>query len=370
MIEYAGYKVGEPDSIETPAMLIFEEQVTHNLRLQCELAGGGQHLMVHFKTHKSAAIASKQLEAGIAGFKCATLKEMEVALEAGGKEVLLAYPLVQARKAERFCALAAGHAQAQVSAVASKLLHLEVLEQAAAAKGQRVRVMLDLDVGMHRTGLAPGDEALARYRQLAAMPHLEPAGLHAYDGHDHHTDPATREGQALEHLEEIRGFKGRLEAEGLSVPRVVAGGSFSFPYYARTGEVLGSPGTCVYWDAGYARLMPELPFRWAVLVLCQVVDSHPQLGTITTDLGYKAICGDPPLERRARLVGREDAVLQLQNEEHGVFRLEGELPAVGTYLLAVPGHVCPTTILYPGSYVIDAAGEVGDYYPHQARDRQ
>jgi D-serine deaminase-like pyridoxal phosphate-dependent protein len=326
--------------------------------------------MVHFKTHKCAAIARRQVEAGVAGFKCATLKEAEAALEAGGKEVLLAYPLVQERKAERFCALAAGHAQALLSAIASQPLHLEVLGKAAAARGLRAPVMLDLDVGMHRTGLAPGDEALALYRQLAAMPQLEPAGLHAYDGHDHQSDPALREHQALQHLEELRAFKGRLAAEGLPVPRLVAGGSFSFPYSARTGEVLGSPGTCVYWDAGYAQRMPERPFRWAVLVLCQVVDRHPHLGTITTDLGYKAICGDPPLERRAKLVGREGAVLHLQNEEHGVFRLEGELPAVGTYLLAVPGHVCPTTILYPGSYVIDAAGEVGDYYPHQARDRQ
>ncbi len=370
MIEYAGYKVGEPESIETPAMLIFEDQLDHNLHLQCELAGGAQHLMVHFKTHKSAAIARRQVEVGVAGFKCATLKEAEVALEAGGKEVLLAYPLVQARKAERFCALAAAHPQAQLSAIASQCLHLEVLERAAAAKGQRLRVMLDLDVGMHRTGLAPGDEALNLYRQLAGMGHLEPAGLHAYDGQDHESDPAAREALALGHLEEVRAFKGRLLAEGLPVPRTVAGGSFSFQYYARSGEALGSPGTCVYWDAGYSRLMPELPFRWAVLVLCQVVDRHPRLGTITTDLGYKAICGDPPLERRARLVGLEGAALQLQNEEHGLFRIEGELPAVGTYLLAVPGHVCPTTILYPGSYLIDAAGEVGDYYPHQARDRQ
>jgi D-serine deaminase-like pyridoxal phosphate-dependent protein len=370
MIEYAGYRVGEPEGIETPAMLIFEEQVDHNLRLQCELAGGAQHLMVHFKTHKCGAIARKQVAAGVAGFKCATLREAEVALESGGGEVLLAYPLVQERKAGRFCALAGAHPQARLSAIASQLLHLEVLESAAAAKGQRVGVMLDLDVGMHRTGLPPGEEALARYRQLAGLPHLEPAGLHAYDGHDHETDPGLREQQALAHLEEIRAFRGRLEAEGLRVPRVVAGGSFSFPYYARSGEALGSPGTCVYWDAGYAQRMPELAFRWAVLVLCQVVDRHPERGTITTDLGYKAICGDPPLERRARLVGREEAALQLQNEEHGVFRLEGELPEVGAYLLAVPGHVCPTTVLYPGSYVLDAAGEVVDYYPHDARDRQ
>ena len=369
MIEYSGYQLGEPEAIETPAMLIFEEQVDHNIRLLCELAGGAAHLMVHVKTHKCTAIARKQVEAGILAFKCATLKEVEVALEAGGQEVLLAYPLVQALKAERFCALTAAHHQARVSAIASQALHLEVLGQAAGAKGLVARVMLDLDVGMHRTGLAPGDEAAALYRQIGAHPHLEPAGLHAYDGHDHQSDPAAREGEALQHLEELQAFKARLESEGLPVPRMVAGGSFSFAYYARSGQALGSPGTCVYWDAGYSRMMPELPFRWAVLVLCQVVDRHPHLGTITTDLGYKGICGDPPLERRAKLVGREDAVLQLQNEEHGVFRLEGELPAVGTYLLAVPGHVCPTTLLYPGSYVIDQAGEVGDYYPHTARDR-
>ncbi len=370
MIEYGGYKVGEPEAIETPAMLIFEEAVDHNIRALCELAGGGQNLMVHVKTHKCAAIARKQVQAGIAGFKCATLKELEMALAAGGREAVLSYPLAQPRKAERFCALAASNPQARVCAIASKPEHLEVLGQAAGAQGQKARVMLDVDVGMHRTGLAPGDEAAALYRALSSHPHLEPAGLHAYDGHDHVTDPAGREATARQHLEEIRQFKQRLESEGLAVPRVVAGGSFSFPYYARSGEALGSPGTCAYWDANYARLMPEMPFRWAALVLAQVVDRHPPLGTITTDLGYKAVSGDQPLERRARLLDREAAVLVLQNEEHGVFRLERELPQVGAYLLAVPGHVCPTAVLYPGSFVLDGSGAVVDYYPHTARDRQ
>lgn len=74
MIEYAGYKVADPDALETPAMLVFESLVDHNISALCELAGGGQNLMVHVKTHKSAAITRKKLEAGIAGFKCATLK--------------------------------------------------------------------------------------------------------------------------------------------------------------------------------------------------------------------------------------------------------------------------------------------------------
>ncbi len=78
---------------------------------------------------------------------------------------------------------------------------------------------------------------------------------------------------------------------------------------------------------------------------------------------------DLPLEERACLLGQDSAQLILQHEEHGVFRISGELPRVGDYLLAVPGHICPTTIRYPGIHVLDTAGEVVDYYLHTARDR-
>jgi D-serine deaminase-like pyridoxal phosphate-dependent protein len=116
--------------------------------------------------------------------------------------------------------------------------------------------------------------------------------------------------------------------------------------------------------------MPDMPFRWAALVLTQVVDRYPDQGTVTTDLGYKAISSDLPVEERAHLLGRDSAQLIHQSEEHGMFRVPGELPRVGDYLLAVPGHICPTTIRYPGSYVIDTAGSVVDYFTHTARDRQ
>ena len=69
------------------------------------------------------------------------------------------------------------------------------------------------------------------------------------------------------------------------------------------------------------------------------------------------------------MLGQDTAQLIRQSEEHGVFRISGELPRVGDYLLVVPGHVCPTTIRYPGIHVLDASGEVVDYYLHTARDR-
>jgi D-serine deaminase-like pyridoxal phosphate-dependent protein len=374
MIEMGQYKVADPDALETPAMLVYEEVVDHNIRVLCDLVGGGENLMVHVKTHKAEAVARKQVEAGIAGFKCATLSELEMALAAGGKEVILAYPLAQRIKVERFAELAQKNAEAIVCAIVSQAQHVELLGAVAQQRNQTLQVMIDLDVGMHRTGVEPGEDAIALYKSVVAHPQLEARGLHAYDGHDHFADENERAQAAQRNIEATRSIAQRLQSEGLAVPRIVGGGSFSFAYYARAEGMCGSPGTCIYWDTGYADAMPDMPFKWAALVLAQVVDVHfdpqTQAQTITTDLGHKAICGDIPLNKRARLLQNESAELVGQHEEHGVFSWQGELPAIGSYVLAVPGHVCPTTIRYPGSYVLDAEGQVVDYYPHTARDRQ
>ncbi|NKB70395.1 MAG: hypothetical protein GKR89_25270 [Candidatus Latescibacteria bacterium] len=369
MLEHQDYKVADPDAFETPAMLVFDHLVDHNIQSLCAMADGAHNLMVHVKTHKSADITARQLQAGIAGFKCAILKELEMVLEAGAPHAILAYPMVQARKVERFADLSKTYDQARAYAVVSAPLHFDLLDQVATQRQQTLRVMLDLDVGMHRTGVATGDSALALYRAIDQHPFLEAAGIHAYDGHDHRPDAEGRQQAAQVHIDEIHTLKGQLEEAGLPVPLLVAGGSYSFLYYARTQGMYGSPGTSIYWDLNGVRGMPDMPFRYAALVLTQVVDRHPQQQTFTTDLGHKAIAGDPPQEYRASLLGREDAELIVQNEEHGVFRTSDPLPEIGDYILAAPGHVCATIVRHPGSYIVDAAGDLIDYYPHTARDR-
>ena len=366
MIEIGAYKVAEPDGIETPAMLVFADQLDHNIKAVGELAGGSEHLFVHVKTHKSIDIARKQLTSGVAGFKCATLKELEMTLDAGAQEAILSYPLVQKSKVQRFAALA--QREATVSAIASAPVHVQVLGDAAQERQQTLRVMIDLNVGMFRTGV-PLDAAIDLYRQVAQHPHLSPGGLHLYDGHDNLSEPKARQAAAERHIRDAQRLKAALEGEGLAVPRVVGGGSFSSLYYARTEGMHGSPGTCVYWDAGYGSKMAELPFKWAALVLTQVIDRYPEHQTLTTDLGTKAISDDGPLATRAKLLQNPKAELTRQNEEHGVFSWSGPQPEVGAYLLAVPWHVCPTTIRYPGVHVIDGRGQVADYYLHSARDR-
>ncbi len=369
MITWQDYSVADPDAFETPAMLLFEDKMDHNIRSVCELVGGGQNLIAHVKTHKSEAVARKQVEFGIDGFKCATLKELEMVLQAGAGKAILSYPQGQERKIERLCDLTSSYPDAWIATIVSTPFHLDVLATVATCRKQSLRVMLDLDVGMHRTGIGFGPDATTLYQAIDAHPFLQPSGFHLYDGHNHFSDVLQREAAAQRNIEALQEFQQQIESAGMSVPCVVAGGSFSSAYYARTRGMHGSPGTFIYWDAGKRTNMPDMPFRCAALILIQVVDRYPDAGTITTDLGYKAISSDLPVAERAFLLGQDTAELVSQSEEHGVFRIPGELPSVGAYLLAVPGHICPTTIRYPGIHVVDSRGKVVDYYLHTARDR-
>ena len=370
MIGWEDYRVADPEALETPAMLLFQDLIECNIRNVCELAGSPQNLIAHVKTHKSEAITRRLLQEGIDGFKCATLKELEMVLQAGARKAILAYPQVQMCKIKRLCDLAASYPDAWVAAIVSSPIHLEMLATATARRKQLLPVMLDLDAGMHRTGVGLGRNATKLYREIDQHPFLQASGFHCYDGHDVCSDVHQREAAARRHIDSLQEFRRQIESAGMPVPHVVAGGGYSFAYYARTEGMHGSPGSFIYWDAGCRSVAPDLPFLCAAAILCQVVDRYPDMGTFTTDLGSKAICSDLPAKERARLLGHETAELILQNEEHGVFRMPGDLPDVGEYLLAVPGHIGPTTVCHPGSYVIDSAGRVCDFWAHTARDRK
>jgi len=369
MIACQDYRVTNPDALETPAMLLFQDMMEHNIRNVCDLVGGSQNLMVHVKTHKSEAVARRQVELGIHGFKCATLKELEMVLQAGARKAILSYPQIQERKIKRLCKLTSSYPDAWIATIVSSPVHVDVLASVAARQEQSLRVMLDLDAGMHRTGIGFGPDAVELYGEIDADPFLVASGFHLYDGHQDFSDVLQREAAAQQNIESLQEFQQQIESAGMPVECVVAGGSFSFSYYARTPGMYGSPGTFIYWDMGFSTEMPDMPFRWAALILTQVVDRYPDEGIITTDLGCKAVSTDLPVEDRVCLLGQDKAELILQDEEHGVFRISGELPGVGDYLLAVPGHICPTTTCYPGSHVIDSSGDVVDYYLHTARDR-
>jgi D-serine deaminase-like pyridoxal phosphate-dependent protein len=368
-MKWENYIVAKPEEIETPALLVFKGNLDNNIQALVKQVGGAGNLMPHVKTHKSADILRRQMAAGIRRFKCATLQECEMIAGEGAGEVLLAYPLAQDVKVRRFIEMQKKFPGTKCFALASWPVHLELLSKAAVKVGITISVMVDLDVGMHRTGVDPGEPAFQLCMQIANTPALSFGGLHAYDGHNNQTDPADRESAAQEALFMVRTLQSRLKGENLETPRIVMGGSTCYPYYAREPGILGSPGTVVYWDGAYMRQMPDMPFRCAALVLTQVVDANSALDLATLDLGSKAISSDKAVTDRAVFPGYPGLTLVKQSEEHGVVQTNGCQLSIGDYLLAIPGHVCPTIPRYPGAFLIDNEGSVSGWIEHTARDR-
>jgi len=143
-----------------------------------------------------------------------------------------------------------------------------------------LEVLLDLDVGQHRTGLPAGPEAVTLYRAIASSPNLTPGGLHAYDGHISDADPEIRKAACNAAFAPVAKLRYELQSAGLRVPRVVAGGSPTFPFHALRPDVECSPGTTVFWDSGYGNKLRDLDFLPAALVLTRVVQqarSEPPL---------------------------------------------------------------------------------------------
>ncbi len=362
------YPIRNPDELLSPSLLIFLDIVRSNLDAMIAMAGGADRLRPHVKTHKMPALVHLAESLGIHKHKCATIAEAEMVASSGGTDVLIGYPIVGPNLA-RFARLIEAYPSTTFRATVD---HPESARALSAALGHADRptsVLLDLEIGMGRTGIAPGDEAAALYQLVADLPNLDPDGLHAYDGQIRDKDLVDRRQSAAPGLEAVHALRDRLLAMGLPVPRLVLGGTPTFPVHAevRTPGVECSPGTCVLHDAGYAEKFPDLPFTPAAVLFTRVV-SQPRPGRICLDLGHKAVAADPA-GARLTLLGLPGATLGGQSEEHLVVEApgaDGLMP--GTPLLAIPTHICPTCALHSWAYVMDG-GEVVDRWEVKARAR-
>src|SRR5262249_45164731 len=170
------YRIDDPSQILSPGLLFFKDLIAANLRRCLEMAGDPARLRPHVKTHKTREIVTLQLAAGVRKHKRATLAEAELLAGCGVPDVLLAYHLV-GPNCGRMARLVERYPETQFSVLADHLRGLELLSAAVGGTGRTVDVLLDLDVGQHRTGVAPGPEAEALYRESGCRPGLRPGGL-------------------------------------------------------------------------------------------------------------------------------------------------------------------------------------------------
>ena len=185
------YTIDNVDEIDTPALVVYPDRVKENISILKSFLPDTRRLRPHVKTHKSTEITKLLINAGITQFKCATIAEAEMLALGGAEDVLLAYQPV-GPKAVRLLALAERYKTTTFSCLvdnADTAAHVSAVFQSA---NRTIYVFIDLNIGMNRTGIVP-EKALQLYHNCRNLPGIQFGGLHAYDGHIHDRDPATRQ---------------------------------------------------------------------------------------------------------------------------------------------------------------------------------
>jgi D-serine deaminase-like pyridoxal phosphate-dependent protein len=362
----SGFQIENIDEIDSPALLLLLERVEENVRRMIAMTGNAERLRPHVKTHKIPELIQLQRNFGITRFKCATIAEAEMLAMCGAPDVLLAYQPV-GPKVGRFLQLMREYPETDFSTIADDPRSIEALSAAAKAARVRMDLLLDIDCGMNRCGIRPGSAAIELYRRIHASPGLKAGGLHVYDGHIHHQDTAERARACEEAFAPAQSLRDELAALGMPVPRMVVGGTPTFPMHARRPGVECSPGTCIFWDWGYGSRLPDLDFLPAAVLLSRVI-SKPGENRLCLDLGHKSIASENPHPRvhfpdlpDAKAVGHSEEHLVLETARAGEFQ-------VGHPFLGIPWHVCPTVALHQHAVVV-RNGRAGMRWQIVGRDR-
>jgi D-threonine aldolase len=360
------YEIANECDIASPALLLYPDRVEENIRRMIQVAGRVDRVRPHMKTNKLPEVVRMVLDQGVTKFKCATIAEAEMLAACGAPDVLLAYQPV-GPNVRRLAALVRRFPATTFAALVDDEATIRALSAQAIESSVTFNLFLDLDCGMHRTGVAPGDRAAALYRLIGELEGLRAAGLHAYDGHIRDADLAARERSCDAAFAAVRALRTQLQDAGVAVPVLVAGGTPTFPVHATRRDVECSPGTLVFWDWGYSTSFPDMDFLPAVTLLTRVI-SKPGANLLCLDLGHKAVASEMP-HPRVHLFGLEDARFMGHSEEHLTLETghAAEI-AVGSTFYGIPWHICPTVALHSQAVVV-RDGRAADRWDIVARAR-
>lgn len=345
------YLIDQVDQLDSPALVFYQERMTANIEKLKQSIHDISRLRPHVKTHKTSEITLQLLAAGITKFKCATIAEAEMLGMSKVPDVLLAYQPT-GPKIDRFIQLIKTYPATSFSCLIDNEYSLKAIAAAALAAGITVGVFVDLNVGMNRTGILPEDKALALYESVTAEKGVEVLGLHAYDGHIHDADYMVRENKAAGILDAISKLTAQLVRKGIAEPVIIAGGTPTFPVYAKLEDIECSPGTFILWDKGYQDAFQEQDYLTAAVVLTRVI-SLTDATKVTVDLGHKSVAAENVLKRRVYFLNATQAEAVSQSEEHLVLELGPDHGfQIGDVLYGLPIHICPTVALYGQATIV------------------
>ncbi|MCH7811854.1 MAG: DSD1 family PLP-dependent enzyme [Chloroflexi bacterium] len=349
--------------IPTPALVVDLPAMERNIRRMAEFfAGSACKLRPHFKAHKTPEIAMRQLAAGsCTGLTCATVAEAElVATERLTDDILIANEVVGPGKAARVAKLANA---VDLKVAVDSEAGLADLAQAARAEGVEVGVLVDVDVGLPRCGIAPGEPALALAKRVEATDGVRLRGLMGYEGHVVGIeDRAEREPRTAKAVGRLVESARMVREAGLPCAIVSAGGTGTYDITGRTEDITEiQAGSYVLMDTAYAKL--DIPFERAFSVLGTVL-SRPKPERCATDAGHKACTFDHGNPAVKGIAGAEVLFL---SDEHATITLPPESAiAVGDRIELWPSHIDPTINLHDVLYAVEGE-EVVAVWPIAAR---
>jgi D-serine deaminase-like pyridoxal phosphate-dependent protein len=335
------------EELDTPAVLIDLDVLERNLeRLAKYCREHGLALRPHTKTHKNVGIARQQIASGACGITVAKVGEAEVMAAGGIEDILIAYPIVSAPKAERVAALARS-CRVRVSLDSAEAV--EGLSAAAARAGSEIGLLVEIDVGFGRCGVGSAAESVELARRIQNLPGVRFDGLMFYPGHIRKT--YAEQTPLIEEVNRrLRQHYEAFAAAGINIATVSGG---STPTAFRSHEFEGvteiRPGMYAFLDRNMLSIGVGGTADCAVAVLVTVVSTAVN-GRAMVDGGSKTFSSDgalAPLTGFGTVLEAPGAELIGFSEEHGHLDVSRSRPLrVGERLRIVPNHVCATMNLH------------------------
>ncbi|MGN7929507.1 DSD1 family PLP-dependent enzyme [Sphingopyxis sp. 22461] len=364
---------GSRADLNTPVLVLDVDALDRNIQRMAALtAQHGVALRPHAKTHKSVDIAKRQLAAGAVGVCCAKIGEAEVLAEGGVTGILITSPVAAPAAIERLAKLAV--TDDGLMAVVDHPGVAERIDAALAAAGAKLDVIIDIDPGIARTGVASAEAAVALAKTIAASPHLEYRGVQFYCGSQQHIESyAERRAAIVERTAYLQAVIAALTEAGFAPAIITGSGTGTHRIDLELGVFTElQAGSYVFMDKQYLDCDiadgAEPPFEVSLSVDARVVSANHS-GLVTIDAGYKSLSTDGGVAVVQRGTP-ETAFFAFMGDEHAALIAAdiGSALAPGDPVSLTVPHCDPTVNLYDFYHIV-AGDTLVDIWPVSARGR-
>lgn len=336
--------------LETPSLVVDLDVMERNIREFVAFADENDvTLRSHVKTHKNADIAAlQQRMSDGGGVMCQTLGETEIMARNGLSDVYLSYQVVGERKLDRVVWLS--EKLDSFATTVDARGNIEPLQTKAAERDTEVGVLLEIDIGLGRTGAPPGEKAVELAAEINQSSHLDFRGLLAYDAHVKAAASTRSDFQELcwGAMETTQETVELIEDAGISVDEVEAGGTATSKYCGKHPVVTEiNPGMYPFNDVGELELRPfDISKGDCAAMVISTVISAPSDDRVVVDAGSKTLSLDKPQMPVAR--NRDDIEYANASEEHGWIDTSESSRSfeIGDRIEFIVPHVCTTINLH------------------------